>query len=60
MGIPTVTVLVLFMSNVDLIRLLGEYKERPYDQVNSWQVYLIDEVVNVTGRNQHAADDCSA
>jgi polyisoprenyl-phosphate glycosyltransferase len=61
MGIPAVTVLVLFMSGVQfiLIRLLGEYRERIYDEVRRRRVRLIDEAVNVTVRSRHATEDCS-
>jgi hypothetical protein len=53
MGLPTVTVLVLFMGGVQLaaIGLLGEYMGRTYDEVRRRPMYIIDRAVNIVVRD---------
>src|ERR1700722_3948068 len=53
MGLPTVTVLVLFMGGVQLaaIGLLGEYMGRTYDEVRRRPMYIIDRAVNIAVRD---------
>ena len=49
MGIPTITVLVLFIGGVQLaaVGVLGEYIGRIYDEVRRRPPYIVDRVVNV-------------
>jgi len=49
LGIPTITVLVLFMGAVQLIAVgvLGEYIGRIYDEVRRRPMYIVDRVCNV-------------
>jgi dolichol-phosphate mannosyltransferase len=51
-GIPTVTVLVLFMGGVQLcgIGVLGEYVGRIYDEVRRRPMYIIQSALNVAIR----------
>jgi len=53
LGVPTITVLVLFIGGVQLagIGLLGEYIGRIYEEVRRRPMYIVDRVVNVTVRN---------
>lgn len=53
MGIPTVTVLVLFMGGVQLaaVGVLGEYIGRIYDEVRRRPLYIVDRAVNVSVRD---------
>jgi glycosyltransferase involved in cell wall biosynthesis len=53
MGIPTITVLILFIGGVQLagIGLLGEYIGRIYDEVRQRPLYIVDRAVNVTVRD---------
>ena len=53
LGIPTLTVLVLFMGGVQLIAVgvLGEYIGRIYDEVRRRPMYVVDSAVNVTLRD---------
>jgi dolichol-phosphate mannosyltransferase len=53
MGLPTVTVLVLFIGGVQLaaIGLLGEYIGRIYDEVRQRPMYIVDRAVNVAVRD---------
>ena len=50
MGIPTITVLVLFMGGVQLAAagLLGEYIGRIYQEVRRRPLYVVDHTVNMT------------
>jgi dolichol-phosphate mannosyltransferase len=50
MGIPTLTVLVLFIGGVQLagIGLLGEYIGRIYDEVRQRPMYIVDRALNVS------------
>ena len=52
-GLPTVTVLVLFIGGVQLagIGLLGEYIGRIYDEVRRRPLYIVDRAVNVAVRD---------
>lgn len=52
MGIPTITVLVLFMGGVQLcgIGVLGEYVGRIYDEVRRRPMYIIESALNVAVR----------
>ncbi len=52
-GIPTLTVLVLFISGVQLagIGVLGEYIGRIYDDVRQRPLYIIDRAVNAVVRD---------
>ena len=49
MGIPTITVLVLFLGGVQLISLgiIGEYIGRIYDEVKRRPMYVIEKAVNL-------------
>ena len=49
MGIPTITILVLFMGGVQLaaVGVLGEYIGRIYDEVRRRPMYIVDRSVNV-------------
>lgn len=53
LGIPTLTVLVLFMGGVQLIAVgvLGEYIGRIYDEVRRRPMYVVDSAVNVALRD---------
>ena len=53
MGLPTVTVLTLFIGGVQLtaIGLLGEYIGRIYDEVRQRPLYIIDSALNVVVRD---------
>jgi glycosyltransferase involved in cell wall biosynthesis len=53
MGIPTVTVLVLFIGGVQLaaVGVLGEYVGRIYDEVRRRPPYIVDRAVNATVRD---------
>jgi dolichol-phosphate mannosyltransferase len=49
MGIPTITILVLFMGGVQLtaIGVLGEYIGRIYGEVRRRPMYIIDRAINL-------------
>lgn len=49
MGIPTITVLVLFIGGIQLtgIGVLGEYIGRIYDEVRGRPMYIVDRALNV-------------
>lgn len=51
LGVPTITVLVLFIGGVQLvgIGLLGEYIGRIYEEVRNRPRYIIDRAVNAPG-----------
>ena len=53
MGIPTITILVLFMGGVQLaaVGLLGEYIGRIYEEVRRRPPYIVDRAVNMTVRD---------
>jgi len=53
MGIPTITVLVLFIGGVQLaaVGVLGEYIGRIYDEVRRRPPYIIDQAVNMPVRD---------
>ena len=53
MGIPTVTVLVLFIGGVQLaaVGVLGEYIGRIYDEVRRRPLYIVDRAINVAVRD---------
>jgi glycosyltransferase involved in cell wall biosynthesis len=53
MGIPTITVLLLFIGGVQLaaVGVLGEYVGRIYDEVRRRPLYIVDRAVNVTVRD---------
>lgn len=53
MGIPTVTVLVLFLGGVQLasVGLLGEYIGRVYDEVRRRPMYIVDRAFNTQVRD---------
>jgi dolichol-phosphate mannosyltransferase len=55
LGIPTITILVLFMGGVQLmsIGVLGEYIGRIYDEVRRRPHYIIDRAVNVDVNDPH-------
>jgi polyisoprenyl-phosphate glycosyltransferase len=55
MGIPTITVLVLFMGGVQLaaVGVLGEYVGRIYDEVRRRPLYAIDKAYNVRVKDSH-------
>ena len=52
LGIPTITVLVLFTGGVQLtaVGVLGEYIGRIYDEVRRRPLYIVDRAVNVSVR----------
>lgn len=53
MGIPTITVLILFIGGVQLaaVGVLGEYIGRIYDEVRRRPLYIVDRAVNVAVRD---------
>jgi dolichol-phosphate mannosyltransferase len=53
MGIPTITVLILFIGGVQLaaIGVLGEYVGRIYDEVRRRPIYIVERAVNVAVRD---------
>jgi len=53
LGIPTLTVLVLFMGGIQLIAvgILGEYIGRIYDEVRRRPMYVVDRADNVALRD---------
>jgi len=53
LGIPTITVLVLFTGGVQLtaVGVLGEYIGRIYDEVRRRPLYIVDHAVNVIVRD---------
>ena len=53
MGIPTVTILVLFFGGVQLasVGLLGEYIGRIYDEVRKRPLYIVERCVNLPLRD---------
>ena len=53
LGIPTITVLVLFIGGVQLaaIGVLGEYIGRTYDEVRHRPMYIVDRALNVAVRD---------
>ena len=54
LGIPTVTVLVLFLGGVQMVSLgvVGEYIGRIYDEVRRRPQYIIDKAVNAAVRDR--------
>jgi dolichol-phosphate mannosyltransferase len=55
LGIPTITVLILFIGGVQLaaVGILGEYIGRIYDEVRSRPMYVVDRAFNVALRDSH-------
>jgi dolichol-phosphate mannosyltransferase len=53
LGIPTITILVLFMGGVQLtaVGVLGEYIGRIYDEVRRRPLYIVDRAVNCVVRD---------
>ncbi len=53
LGIPTITVLVLFIGGVQLaaVGVLGEYVGRIYEEVRRRPPYIVDRAVNATVRD---------
>jgi polyisoprenyl-phosphate glycosyltransferase len=53
MGIPTITILVLFLSGIQLVAIgvLGEYVGRIYEEVRDRPLYIIDRATNVVLRD---------
>ena len=53
LGIPTITVLVLFIGGVQLaaVGLLGEYVGRIYDEVRRRPQYIVDRALNLAVRD---------
>ena len=53
LGIPTITVLILFIGGVQLaaIGVLGEYIGRIYDEVRRRPHYIVDRAINVAVRD---------
>jgi glycosyltransferase involved in cell wall biosynthesis len=63
MGVPTITVLVLFIGGVQLagIGVLGEYIGRVYDEVRRRPMYIVDRAVNLAIRDPrglHSGESC--
>src|SRR6185312_910320 len=52
MGIPTITVLVLFIGGVQLaaVGVLGEYVGRIYEEVRRRPLYIVDRAANMSVR----------
>jgi dolichol-phosphate mannosyltransferase len=55
LGIPTITVLILFIGGLQLtaVGILGEYIGRIYDEVRARPMYVIDRAFNVAVRDSH-------
>jgi dolichol-phosphate mannosyltransferase len=53
MGVPTITVLVLFIGGVQLtaVGVLGEYIGRIYDEVRRRPMYIVERTTNVALRD---------
>jgi dolichol-phosphate mannosyltransferase len=53
MGVPTITILVLFIGGVQLtaVGVLGEYIARIYDEVRRRPMYIVQRALNVTLRD---------
>ena len=53
MGVPTITVLVLFIGGVQLaaVGVLGEYIGRIYDEVRRRPMYIVERAINVALRD---------
>jgi dolichol-phosphate mannosyltransferase len=65
MGVPTITVLVLFIGGVQLaaVGVLGEYIGRIYDEVRRRPMYIVERTVNVAvrdARGMHAGNQVDA
>jgi polyisoprenyl-phosphate glycosyltransferase len=65
MGVPTITVLVLFIGGVQLtaVGVLGEYIGRIYDEVRRRPMYIVQRTVNVAvrdARGVHAGERVDA
>ncbi len=54
MGVPTITVLVLFLGGVQLmaVGVLGEYIGRIYDEVRRRPQFIVDRATNLTVRDR--------
>jgi dolichol-phosphate mannosyltransferase len=54
LGVPTITVLVLFLGGVQLmaVGVLGEYIGRIYDEVRRRPQFIVDRATNVTVRDR--------
>ena len=54
MGVPTITVLVLFLGGVQLmaVGVLGEYIGRIYDEVRRRPQFIVDRATNITLRDR--------
>ena len=59
LGIPTITVLVLFIGGVQLaaIGVLGEYIGRIYDEVRRRPLYIVQRAVNLPVRDPHGTSN---
>jgi polyisoprenyl-phosphate glycosyltransferase len=68
LGIPTITVVVLFIGGVQLaaVGVLGEYIGRIYDEVRRRPLYIVERTVNATLREPRGprsgsqAGDCAS
>ena len=59
LGIPTITVLVLFIGGVQLaaIGVLGEYIGRIYDEIRRRPLYIVQRAVNLPVRDPHGTSN---
>jgi len=57
MGIPTITILILFMGGVQMVSIgiLGEYIGRTYDEVRDRPLYIVKKAVNIEPRTYGAS-----
>ncbi len=61
LGVPTITVLVLFLGGVQLmaVGVLGEYIGRIYDEVRRRPLFIVDRAFNAAVRDRRGPDSGS-